>query len=171
MILAMDPGAARMGWAILDGAGGADPPVYYNSGVWEVPRGTMPYHAYRLHLIDQWIENASSLIGFYEPDLIVNETLPVRGFNNMSQVILAQTAITTVQALACLLEIPVQQIAANTVKVKIGQSVKASKVAVRNGVQQLFPQLKTKPWTKVFDESDACAIGLAYLGYDLRTPN
>jgi Holliday junction resolvasome RuvABC endonuclease subunit len=162
-ILALDPGAKRMGWAILSQDSGG--PVYWNSGVAGVERTVETYHTYRLLLIDHFQYWARSMIDDHQPDVVVSELLPVKGFRDMSQALLAGTAITTVQAVA-INKVVVAQVAVQRIKVAIGRSVRASKVKVREGVIQLLPELEPhrKNWTKVFDEPDAIAVGLTYLG-------
>jgi Holliday junction resolvasome RuvABC endonuclease subunit len=96
--------------------------------------------------------------------------LPAVGFNNAIQAELAKAAITTVIAMAFEREIPVYQIAAITVKTRIGGNKRASKVAVRNGAISLLPELEPRKfeWTeakKTMDEPDALGVSLAQLGY------
>lgn len=169
-VAAFDPGAARMGWSILLGDGVA-PPRYIRSGIHAVERKGMKYQEYRLKVIAeaQWF--GAWICDFYHPDIVVSEILPVRGFNNMSQALLALSAITSLQSAAFERAKKVEQISALTVKTTIGGAKNSTKVKVRNGVLQLLPELapKKSQWTKIFDESDAIAVGLSHLGYDLRT--
>lgn len=171
-VLALDPGAKRMGWAVLakDPAG---PPLYLGSGIIGLDRGpSEKYQDYRVRLIEHIVQEGVALFLVFHPTRCVSEILPVRGFNNMSQPLLAATAVTAMQTLCIEHGMPVYQVGATTVKTRIGLNHKASKVKVRNGVLQLLPQLvpKKRQWVKEFDEPDALAVGLTYLGYDLRTP-
>lgn len=162
-VLAFDPGAYRMGWAVVE-----DGPVYVASGIDGLERGsTELYQHYRLRLIFHWSLNMGDYLRTYKPDVIVNEIIPTRGFNDASQSLLAAAALTAAQAIAYDQGYKCEQIGATTVKARIGGSNKATKVRVRNGVLDLLPELKPrlKDWKKVFDESDAIAIGLTHLGY------
>lgn len=166
-LLALDPGAKRMGWAVFDTS------RYEASGVFGVEQEKLTYQNYRLKIVEEFTIWMHRMVLARNPDILVSETLPSRGFNNMAQAILAHTALTCCQSIAFDLSQTrqVSQIAAATVKTHIGGKVKATKVQVRNGVLQLIPELadKKSQWTKVFDESDAIAVGLTYLGYDIRT--
>jgi len=170
-VLALDPGAKRMGWAVL--AKGLNGLQFYGSGIIGLDRGASEkYQDYRVRLIKHIVHEGSSLLTLMSPRECVSEILPVRGFNNMSQPLLAATAITTMQTICHEFGMPLHQIGATTIKTRIGGHMKASKVQVRNGVLQLLPELlpKKRQWVKEFDEPDAIAVGLTYLGYDLRTP-
>lgn len=176
-VLALDPGAKRMGWACLGDAGTDNPakyPKYYGSGVIGLTRGASEaYQTYRLRLIWHIAQEIDALMMLHQPSHFVSETLPVKGYNNMSQPFLAMTAITVAQTIiSTTFGMALNQIAAPTVKVRIGGDKKASKVKVRNGVLHLLPELQPKKsrWVKEFDEPDAIAVGLTFLGYDLRTP-
>lgn len=85
----------------------------------------------------------------------------------MGQAYLALSVLSAIQGMAMEKSFKVEQIGATTVKAAIGGSNKATKVRVRNGVWEIIPSLqaKAKEWKGVYDESDAIAIGLTYLGY------
>lgn len=171
-VLAFDPGAERCGYACIKMG-----PDYIGSGIVALARGKdgkkpEPYQSYRLRLIQYWIKETFHLIQRYEPDLIVTETIPVVGGGNFvlaTQSQLAGTVATTIQAIAFLHGLPVEQIGATTVKKAIGSTAKATKVKVRNGVLKLLPDQsdRAKDWKTVFDESDAIAIALTRLGYSI----
>jgi hypothetical protein len=77
--------------------------------------------------------------------------------------------ITTVHAIAIAYGIPVEQVSARTVQAKMAlrkPNVKVTKPQVRNGVLTHLPEMKERLMknVKVFEESDALAIGLWYLG-------
>lgn len=172
-ILSVDPGAERCGIAVID----SDPLSYVHSEIIRVPREIPEYQQYRLELIRIWtLAHGMRLLQFYNPDVLVNEIVPIRGgnFGAMAQMNLAATVITTLQSLAFSAKIEVKQLSAITVKMKIGGSKRATKVKVRNGVYSLLPEtrnLTENNWSKVFDESDALAVGLCYLNYDTRKLN
>lgn len=176
IILSFDPGAERMGYAVLEQDKNKDIKKlgYGQLGVTRQrnkQNKQEAYHDYRMKVIDFWLAEAPILINSFSPDIIVNEIVPVVGGGNFvvaTQSQLASTAITIVQAVAKQNGIPVEQIGATTVKAKIGGGKKATKVAVRNGVFKIMPELEVhkKEWTKVFDISDAFAIGFTYLGCD-----
>lgn len=173
-ILALDPGAKRCGWAHLDETNrGLE---LYNSGILGMDRVVggqkMVYQEFRLALIRYWIMHADELIRSCEPEALVSETVPVVGGGNFvlaadSQ--LVGTVTTTVQAVAFSNDLEVYQIGATTVKKQIGGVKSASKVKVRNGVLSFFPELekRRKEFVKVFDETDAIAIGLTHLGHSI----
>lgn len=180
-VLALDPGAERQGWIVLEGSERhkIKPPIHHALGYFGVPRNlkgskdkkdNTPYQEYRLSVLDLWNEQTPILIERYEPDEVVSEIVPPVGGGNFvvaTQSQLALCAITCVQVNAKQLGIPVYQIGATTVKANIGGNKKATKVAVRNGVFKIMPDLEIfkKEWTKVFEVSDAAAIGLTHMGY------
>lgn len=182
-LLAFDPGAERMGWCALERDGKrfkSKPPEKMGLGHFGVPRKPnessdkkTDYQPYRLSLLDLWIEQTPTLLERYEPDEIVSEIVPPVGGGNFvvaTQSQLALCAITAIQVIAKQHGIPVHQVGATTVKTRIGGHKKATKVKVRNGVFTVMPELESfkKEWTKMFDVSDAVAIGLTYWGYDVR---
>lgn len=165
-VLSFDPGAERMGHAVLESG-----PKFIVSGVRYCNRWPKEaFQAYRLRLEQLWVEETIALLDDYGPDAIVSEIVPSTGFNNASQSYLANTAITVVHAIAYSRGIPVHQLSARHVQKQIairGKSKKITKPQVRNGVIQLLPELKPKlsKWVKIFEEPDALAVGLTYLGY------
>lgn len=178
-LLALDPGAERMGWCVIERDGKRfknKPPEKLGLGYFGVPRvrngssKKTDFQPYRLSLLDFWNEQTPILLERYEPDAIVSEIIPPVGGGNFvvaTQSHLALCAITCVQTVTKQHGIPVHQIGATTVKTKIGGGKKATKVAVRNGVFKQMPELEIhkKEWIKMFDVSDAVAIGLAHWGY------
>jgi Holliday junction resolvasome RuvABC endonuclease subunit len=168
-VLSIDPGAKRLGWAVLEGT--ADDVRYYDSGLFGVERDEVEkYHPYRLRVVQRSAEWAVKILDRWKPDVVVSETLPIKGFNNSGQALLAGAAITSIQAIAATKGYVVSQIGATTIKCQIAGSGRATKVGVRNGVVSILPELAkaAKGWTKEFDEPDAIAVGLAYLGHDVR---
>lgn len=166
-ILAFDPGGERMGFGCLEQE--SEEIKYLGSGLLGLHQGNKKYQHYRLDLIDMWVKEADTLLRSYEPDVVVSEIVPPVGGSAPNQVQrqLALTAITTVQAIARTRSVKIEQMSATTVKADIGGSNKATKVSVRNGVIKLIPRLadRKRQWTSVFDESDALAVALSYLGY------
>lgn len=173
-VLALDPGAERCGWAVMEGGRGQTP-RYIGSGIVAVPRGDKEqYQPYRLRLINEMVVGIDQIMGTYTVGLMANETVPpVAGAafsSNGVQAQLAATAVSVAQTMAAYNGLPVQQISALTVKKQIGGGKTATKVKVRNGVYHFFPEIKDekwKEWVKVHDESDACAVGLSVLGYSV----
>lgn len=168
-LMAIDPGALYLGWAILEPG-----PSCTASGISGVERGKQEkYQDYRLRLIEFWADYAPRLLDEHKPDLVVSETVPVTGFNVATQSVLASTAVTVIEAIALNRSIEVKHVAAQTAKKAVGGSGKATKTRVRKGVYQLLPQLKARDinwpedqWTAGhWDETDAIACGLTYLGY------
>lgn len=165
-VLALDPGAKRLGWAII--SGGGENPVYIASGILASERAEgESYQDYRLRVMNaavSWIEEQLACFMIHE---VVMEIVPVKGFNDMGQAYLALSVISAITGVCMTQGYKVQQIGATTVKARVGGTKKATKVRLRNVVWQYFPQLRKKApeWKKVFDESDAIAIALAHLGY------
>jgi hypothetical protein len=121
-----------------------------------------------MFLTDKWVWNTIDLLQKFHPDVIVTETVPSRGAGIPEQLYLANTQITVVHAIALYKGIPVEQVSARTVQAAIavrGKGKKITKPQVRNGVFLRLPELipRFKEFTKVFEESDALAIGLHYL--------
>lgn len=170
IVLFYDPGAERMGYAVIAGDGKTEP-RYIDSGIIKCPRyDDEGFQDYKLRLEEFWTYKGPELLEIYKPDVVANEVVPAVGggsFIVATQSELVKAAITVVHAMAFERDKPVAQISAITIKSKIGKKKTATKVAVRNGVIDLLPELATKKkgWTKVFDESDALAGGLAFLGY------
>jgi Holliday junction resolvasome RuvABC endonuclease subunit len=179
-VLAFDPGAERMGYACVEKPLLQEAPIchgYAHFGLEQETNGNkLSFQDYRLALIDYWLGTAEFLLHTYEPEVVVNEIVPPMGGSAANQIQrqLATTALTTVQAVCRAYDIPVTQIAASTVKSKIGGKGKATKVAVRNGVLKIAPQLSkadfvsSRSGKETADTPDALAIAFTYLGYDNR---
>jgi Holliday junction resolvasome RuvABC endonuclease subunit len=178
VVLAFDPGAERCGWCVLtrDGKRFKSSIAHKGSGYFGVAREPnssntkTDFQPYRLSLLDFWITKAQELIESYEPTEIVSEIIPAVGGGNFvvaTQSHLALCAITTIQVVAMQHGLPVRQVGATSVKKAIGGNGEATKVQVRNGVFKILPEVedRKKEWTKVFDVSDALAIGLTHMGY------
>lgn len=159
-VLSFDPGASRMGFAVLE-----DGPKYIDSGIVSVQKETdEAYQQYRLRLIHFWANKMSKMLRSFKPDVVVSEIVPVKGFSDPSQAYLAGAAIGAAQTIAALRKVPSVVVSAASVKASVAEH-KASKVQIRNAVIETLPELepRRKEWTKIFDESDAIAIGLHYL--------
>lgn len=171
-ILALDPGAERLGYAVLEEQDG-EPPLSRASGMVGVKRGSdEEYQTYRLRIIDYFMVKADELIRAFKPVVIVNEIIPPVGGNASNQIQrqLALTALTAFQTVGRQNGIELKQISAQTVKARIGGNRKATKTTVRNNVFVIMPKtlIFKKQWVGVFDESDAYAVGLTYLGYNVK---
>lgn len=175
-LLAFDPGAERQGWIVFERSekDKNKPPTHLGLGYFGVPRNVngskTKYQPYRLSVLDLWIEQTPALLDRYQPDEVVSEIVPPVGGGNFvvaTQSALALCAITTVQVIAKQRGIPTHQVGATTVKTNIGGNKEATKVGVRNGVIEICPGLEEykKEWTKVFEVSDAAAVGLTHWGY------
>ena len=175
-VLAFDPGADRMGYAVIDSGPEEVIPTKGNvlgSGIVSLVKlDDETYQDHRLRIIEHWAEQAQILITYFKPDFIANEIVPPTGGTggNIVHRQKALAAITAVQVVAIQNQINIQQYAASTVKKAIGGQGKATKVAVRNGVIQLLPSTERfkEQWKKVFDHSDAFAVGLTSLGYKIE---
>lgn len=169
--LSLDPGATRMGWAVLEPG-----PTYIASGLLGLPRPfklvkgkkvKSPFQLHKLSVEEMFTATGNKLFDLYDPDYLVNEILPALGSYAKASTDneLAKASLTVMHTLAFERGIPVHQIAANTVKLRIGGSKDATKVKVRNGVIKALPELapRIKDWTKIFDEPDGIAVGLAHM--------
>lgn len=159
-MLSFDPGATRMGFALLESG-----PKYLDSGIIGLSRDNdEKYHAYRLRLIHFWANQSAKMFRKMKPDVVVSEIVPIKGFSDPSQAYLAGAAINTVHAIASIKKIENHVVSAASVKVAVAKH-KATKAQVRDGVINLLPALEArrKGWTKIFDEPDAIAIGLCFM--------
>lgn len=165
-VLGIDSGAKRGGWAVLDSG-----PIYVASGVLGcIKEPKEAYQEYRMRLTEKWVGRTSDLLDAFDPDVVVTETVPVYGMNDFSQGYLANVMATTVHVISLMRGIDVKQVSAQKVHNQIaygGKTKKPTKPQVRNGVLILLPELKeqAKSWGKVFEESDALAIALHFLGF------
>ena len=155
-----------MGFGVIDTG-----PLWVDSGIMGLPKlEAQTFQEYRLALIRYWTEETPKLLDTYKPDFVANETIPLIGGGSAAmQSVLAASAITTVQTICFIYGVPVEQIAAVTVKARIGRVKTATKPKVRDGVISLLPELapRKSDWTKAdtFDEPDAIGVGLVALGY------
>lgn len=174
-VLAFDVGAKRMGACVLEGDGIQEPKYIWSSILGLDKEEDQTYQEYRLELIQYWSSVGEKLIDIHQPNLLASETIPLIGAGSASQQsVLAATAITAIQTIAFQRDIPIKQIAAVTVKTRIGRVKTATKPVVRDGVIDLIPSVanRKKDWTaskKGFDESDAAGVALTSLGYDNRS--
>lgn len=168
-VLAFDTGAKRMGWAVID-----EGPKWVASGIMGLTKlDTQSFQEYRLALIDYWVEETPNLLQWFDPDFVANETIPLIGGGSAAmQSVLAASAVTTVQTICKIHGMKVEQIAAVTVKARVGGIKTATKPKVRDGVITLLPELaqRKSDWTKAdtFDEPDAIGVGLVALGYRVK---
>jgi len=177
-VFAVDPGAERLGWAVLDGCKGDFKLV--DSGILALPREKRKngfdkdeeFQVYKLRLINNTTIKVAGLFHRYLPTVLVSETVPAVGggsFIAATQSELAKTAITVFQAFAFSSGLLVFQIGATTIKKRVAGAKDATKAKVRNGVIEVFPEVKeslTKETTgkkPVWDRSDGIATGIAHL--------
>lgn len=170
-VLGFDPGAERMGWASLEYENSEI--TYHMSGVISIPKGNLKPQQYKLELVVTLAHWVPTLLDLTEPDEVASEIVPSvggGGFMASTQGYQANTAITVVHTIACLSGLPVIQYGANTVQKRIAIGTKpggkVSKVQVRNGVIQLFPELepRKREWVKIFEEPDAIAVAATHVG-------
>ncbi len=172
--LGIDGGAERLGWGIVEKT--RTRPVYLGSGLVKMPRDTGTFQTYRLEFIKAYVDALTKPGALFDPsfiklDAVVNETVPAVGSFGGTQMYLANVSVTIIQTLAMERDIPVYQIGATSVHTSIvGKRPKGKKVTkpqVRNGVINLLPELehRKRDWVKHFDEPDALAVALAWLGY------
>lgn len=169
-VLAIDPGAKRLGWAVLDDHHDDDVKLI-DSGILGVDRGDgEAFQAYKLRLINYFAQKVPVLLRKHLPTVVVSETQPAVGGGNFiaaTQSELAKTAVTIFHAFAYAGSLKVIQIGASTIKKAATGDSKATKAKVRNSVIKVFPDIaeelkKETTGEKKWDRSDAIAIGLAY---------
>lgn len=179
-VLGLDIGAKRCGWAFVER--NDDEYVLMTSGVTGLEKlPSEKFGVYRTRLTKFWVEEIERLCEMVVPEddwqnhhlwlpsKIVMEIIPTIGGADASQRRLGQAVATTVEAIVhTQYGIPVEQIAATTVKKRLTGSGRATKVSVRNKVLEIFPELvpRKKELTKTSDESDAVAIALVGAGYE-----
>jgi Holliday junction resolvasome RuvABC endonuclease subunit len=167
-VLSVDPGAARAGWAVLGMSGRNDKATYVASGVVHHPRlPKQAFQDYRMELTEYWVAEAFDLMEEYEPRVLISETVPSRGPEIMDQLYLANVQITVLHAIALTYGTKIVQVSARSVQAKIAKrkpNIKVTKPQVRQGVLERLPELEslTKEEMKVFERTDALAIGLWY---------
>lgn len=168
-ILAIDPGALRLGYSVIEDG------VLIDSGIKGLVRKPEEeFQAYRFRLIRYWIKEFPLLLNLVNPDIIYSETIPAVGsgsFIAATQSELVKAAITTCQVIAFQRDIDWTQLAATTIKKDLTGSGRASKVKVRDAVISAFPQLKErkKELTTYADESDAIGIGIVAMKRNGKT--
>lgn len=158
--MSLDSGAKRMGWAVIDKVK-KDDPVLIDSGIIGVDRkSSETYQNHKIKLIEYYRRASKDLLDAFRPNVLVAEIVPIHGFQNAAQSLLASTAATVFMAVTPD-HVEIKQIAAISVKKRLTNNKTATKVAVRNKVVELYPQLKArqKEFKTIFDETDAVAIG------------
>ena len=161
-VLAIDPGAVRAGWAVLEEG------KYVSSGVVHTPRPqTEPFQEYRMRITKEWWEWGSTWILSTWPTVLVNEIVPYAPNLTSAQIYLTNVMVSVLHAVAIRYDREIVQVSARTVQSSIakrGNSKGITKPQVRNGVLERLPELqpRLKDFTKVFEETDALAIGLWY---------
>jgi Holliday junction resolvasome RuvABC endonuclease subunit len=169
-VLSFDPGAKRMGWAVLQTR--LDQPVVIESSYVLLERKE-DYQPYRLRLLNYWTRRTANLLKTYKPDKVATEIVPPTGFGPSGGAIQAQlatAAITAVQVVTLVFEVPLEQISSRTMQKAITGKAPATKTKVRDGVIKLVPSLeqRRKEWTgkaAIYEEVDAIGVGLTAMGY------
>jgi Holliday junction resolvasome RuvABC endonuclease subunit len=168
VILSIDPGAIRCGYAVL-----SDKPDLILSGIVETPRfNKEPYQAYRLRVEERIVTHFRPLLLVYKPTALVTETVPPRGNKVMTQLYLANCVCSVLHTLAFLSGIDVYQQSASTMANRMaivkrrdvtGRKKPPTKIDIRNGVYRFFPELAAD--NPKADETDAIGHGLVFLGH------
>ncbi len=160
--LGFDVGAKYMGWAVVQTFAGIPQLEGYGlAGLEELPNDT--FGTYRKRLIEYWLHTFPELVVEYSPDLFASETIPLVSnggkFDNLQRV-KGLLAITVCQALAYMDDKQWREIGANTAKKYVTNNDKATKVAVRNAVIKVFPELEPEKKTINPNVTDAIAVAL-----------
>lgn len=154
-----------MGWALFDRTG-----AYVESGLWAFPKQEgEKFQEYRIRLAIEATKVFRKFFAKYKVDQLVNEIIPAVGGGNFAvagQSYLANVALSCLHAVAVLHHTQIEQIGATTIKVRVAGKKTATKVAIRNAVILVYPELaeRKSDWTKIFDEPDAIAVFIAFKG-------
>lgn len=167
-LLAIDPGAEKCGWAILEPG-----PKLIDSGVQKWPRGSNEaYQAYRLRVEHDALWFFDAILASQHIGRVVNEIVPPAGFNNSSQSYLANCVASALHCAGFSRGCSVSQISARTVQSRVAKKKSGNhitKAQVRNGVIEIMPEVG-KALTQhlmEWDRWDAIALGLTSLGHKL----
>lgn len=169
-VISIDPGAERLGWAIVEKSNNQI--NYVDSGIVKFSKPEkQTFQNYKIQVIKEYtqaIAQAGSILdqSVFPVDLIVNEIVPAVGSFGGVQMYIVNAVMSVIQSAAIAREIPVEQVAATSVRsCLMPGKKKATKVQIRNKVIEIFPELKERKadWKKEFDEPDAIAIGVAWI--------
>lgn len=166
-IIGIDPGAKRCGFSVIQFDLDEDTekfssPVYIESGIFGLDRkDDETYGQYKSRLITNAVEVFQDKIEEHDPDLFVFEFLPVTNVGAAAgQRLLAFVVAVTGQVISELSGVYWTEITAVTVKKQMTNSGTAKKVAVKNAVLEVFPELQSRKF--LADETDAIAVPLAW---------
>lgn len=135
----------------------------------------MVFQEYRVLLEQASWWKFNSLFDEYQPSVVVNEIIPAVSANSnfvlATQSYLANVVVTMLHANAVFHNTEIHQIAArqvhSTIVTNRKKGQKVTKLQVCNSVVELVPSLAQRrgEWAKSkhWDESDAIAIGIAYV--------
>lgn len=151
VILGIDPGTARIGWAVISGT--THTPIPHAYGLITTPKEEIKER--RLTII---FDSVTALIKKYHPDVVSIEDL---FFATNAKTAIAVGEARGVIILACAkMHLPIASYTPLAIKHTITGNGKAEKKQVERMVVQLL-KLKTAP--KPDDTADACAIALTHL--------
>jgi len=148
IILGIDPGTNRLGYALIDKRGRHFNPLVY--GCWEFSIRDRPY---RLKQINK---NIRQLIKKYHPEYLAIEGIYF--FKNAKTVMQISEARGVILLTAAVLKIPIIELAPLEIKQKLTGYGRSDKKEIQKKVTETL-KLKTCP--KLDDTSDALAIALA----------
>lgn len=161
MFFAIDPGATRCGYALLDGD------ELVASGVLFTPRQyNQTFQGYRLTLENDIFFGFQDIIDTYKPSLMINEILPPKSsssFGGSTQSYLVNCVVTVFHICAIINDIQLVQVSSRSVQKSLGiknSSGRITKVGVKKGVIKIMPELLSRYKTILPDEIDAIAIAL-----------
>lgn len=144
VILGVDPGSERLGWAAVE----SEPIELLRWGMISNPRGPEKYNTYLNSTIGQITNDFPRVIGFTEPEAIVAETVPAGKLGSRSELVVA--AITVCKTIAFQFGIPWYDVAANTAKKKLTGDGRATKATVKRAVFAQYPEMQesNQRWKK-----------------------
>jgi Holliday junction resolvasome RuvABC endonuclease subunit len=171
-VAGFDIGAKRCGWAYVNENG--DEFKLMSSGVTGIERrDDEQFGDYWSRLIRFWVKECDWLIGKSGADLdkVIVERVPFSGVSTAAaaQRVLALSVGIIIESHCYRYGYKFEYIGATTVKKRLTGSGQATKVRIVNTVIDIFPELKSreKELKKIPDESDAIAVALVGLGYDI----
>ena len=137
-VLGIDPGMINLGW----GSVSLENEVLSLglSGLISHPRDTaIPFNEYLNAGINQIADRFPIVLSLVRSTIIAAESVPSGRLGSRSELVVA--AITSCKVIAFQWGIPWYDIAANTVKKRMTDNGKATKVQVRNAVIERFPEI------------------------------
>lgn len=175
LVLGIDPGAARLGWCLLEKT---DEYKHLSHGILGVKFNiTEPWNLYRKQLIEYWMVEWPKLMSEVNPDRIVSERLPVgasAAVGGNTQRISGVIAVSLCQLMNAQRETPIpwEEISAITIKNSFFNKEERkeknyrSKIRLRDRIcGDIWPEFWATRTKLLADETDSMGIALYGAGY------